>query len=144
LTTVEVAVRRFLASQPTVTALVGQRIYQLILPQNPTLPAIRLQVISEPPNYHLRGKVDATRTRIQVDAYGSTTLVAGSTTDPYTVVNNVADAVDDVLVGNSGFTIDTVKVTAAFRVTRRAFFEAEELRVIRVSQDFDVWFSTVG
>lgn len=143
MTSVEVAVRRFLASQPTVTNLVGQRIYQLILPQNPTLPAIRLQVISEPVIYHLRGAVNLMRTRVQIDAYGSTTLTAGSTTDPYAVVNNVADAVDAVLAGGR-FTIDTVKVTAAFRVTRRAFYEAEELRVIRVSQDFDVWSETVG
>jgi hypothetical protein len=43
---IEAALRAVLIAHPDVAALAGGRIYPLILPQNPTLPAIAYQRIS--------------------------------------------------------------------------------------------------
>lgn len=139
--TIEVAVRKYLASRTEVTSLVGQRIFQLILPQDVELPAVRIQTISEPQPYHLRGPADLKRTRIQIDCYGKTTGFKTGDLDPYTVVSNVAAAVNAVLSGVK-FKLQDVNVQGIFRVTRRALYEGEELRLVRVSQDFEVWAET--
>lgn len=52
---------------PAVTALVGQRVHNVALPQSPTLPAIRVQLIGDPEMSHLRGGVALFRSRVQVD-----------------------------------------------------------------------------
>lgn len=124
-----------IAADSGVQALVGTRVYQLKLPQRPTLPAIRVQLIDEPESYHLRGDVDLTRARVQVDAYVWEVGVTGY--DPYASVEAVADAARDALVGEP-FTSGG-RSGSAFRETRTVLYEGEELRLIRVTQDFTVW-----
>ena len=53
--TISDAVCHRLRDDAGVNAFVASRVYQLKLPQQPTLPAIRVQLISEPSVYHLRG-----------------------------------------------------------------------------------------
>lgn len=130
---VESAVVAKLKATSAVTALVSTRIYLLKLPQKPTLPAIRVQLISDPQNKHLRGPDGATRARIQVDAYAAETV-----TDPYGSVDNISEAVNDALV-YEGFTAASIKVQSAERVDRRAMREADELNLVRMLQDFQVW-----
>lgn len=115
----------------------GGRVYQLILPQKPTLPAVRVQLIDEPTDYHLRGDVDVTRARVQVDVYGAVVGVA----DPYDAVSDVAAAVNTALSGTV-FEIGG-RSAKSFRESRRVLYEGEELRLIRVSQDFTVHSKTV-
>lgn len=136
----EVAVARYLATVDGVTDLVGTRIWQLKLPQTPRLPALRVQLIDEPIDYHLRGPSGAERARVQVDAYGSE-----SGSDPYGSVVAVADAVDAALSGQV-FTLgspEEIRVTGVMRVSRQVLYESEELRVLRVMQDYIVWSEQV-
>lgn len=119
-------------------ALVGARVYQLNLPQTPVTPAVRVQLIDEVTSYHFRGEVDLTRSRVQVDCYAS----ERSPTDPYAAVMAVSAAVNAALSGDV-FTIGARKMVAIFREARRVLFEADELRLIRVTQDFLVISKTV-
>lgn len=136
--TVEQAVRERLLADAPLAALVGTRVYMLKLPQKPTLPAVRVQLVDEPKEYHLRGEDGATRARVQVDAYQYETA-----SDPYDSVSDVADAAHAALSGTT-FTDATspasVEVTGAFRQSRRVLYEADEFRLIRISQDFTVWW----
>lgn len=132
--TVEEAVRGYLAATAGVTTLVGQRVYQLRLPQNFTPPAVRIHLISEPKDYHLRGPNNTTRSRVQVDSID----VESSGTDPYADANAVATAVDDALSGVP-FTYSGFEVTGSFRINRMAMYESEELRLVRIIQDYYVW-----
>jgi hypothetical protein len=135
--TVEQVVRERLLADVTLAALVGTRVYMLKLPQKPTLPAVRVQLITEPRGYQLRGEDGAVRSRVQVDAYQYETA-----TDPYDSVSDVADAASTALSGHrftdAGSPV-SLEVTGAFRQSRRVLYEAEEFRLIRISQDFIVW-----
>lgn len=130
---VESAVVAKLKATSAVTALVSTRIYLLKLPQKPTLPAIRVQLIDDPQTKHLRGPNGMTAARVQVDAYQAETAV-----DPYGSVDSISEAVNDALV-YEGFTVAGIKVQSAERVDRRAMREADELNLVRMLQDFRVW-----
>lgn len=116
-----------------VTALVGQRVYGLNLPQKPTLPAVRVQLIDEPNEHHLRGRNDLTRARVQVDVY------VAEASGLY-LANTIADAVDDAIDAQI-FSMGSpaTSVTGCFRRMREVMFEANELRLIRIMQDYYVW-----
>jgi len=66
--TAELAIVNRLKADSGVAALVGSRVYQLILPQKPTLPCVRVQHISRIQDGHLRGGSETCWGRIQVDA----------------------------------------------------------------------------
>ena len=89
---VEVALRTLLVNDAALTALVGTRVYQLILPQNAALPAVRLQILDEPVRAHLRGIDTLREALVQVDAYGAEA-------QGYSAIAVVADAVARVLLG---------------------------------------------
>lgn len=131
--TVEIATRAHLLTVSAVSAIVATRIYQLVLPQKPTLPALRLQLIDQPIGYHQRGPDGATRSRLQIDAYGSAAVA-----DPYGAVLALADAVDDALSGQV-FESDGLQITGCRRSSRRVGYEAEEMRVVRCIQDYTIW-----
>lgn len=120
-------------------ALAGGRIYQLKLPQRPTLPAIRVQLIDDGTTTHLRGEDRAIRSRVQVDVY------VEDTGDAYDTAVALAQAVHERLVGapfvvsDGGSPADRGTVTGVFRVLRRPLYEAEELRLVRIQQDYIVW-----
>jgi hypothetical protein len=70
-------VRARLEALSSVTALVGTRIYETLLPQKPTTPTIRLTPIAGAPEpLHLRGRVGVKRERVQVDCYADSLLSA--------------------------------------------------------------------
>lgn len=133
--TVEDVVCERLASDTAVAALVGTRVYQLILPQKPTLPAVRVQLIDDPSLYHLRGSEDTARARVQVDAYADEMQSA----DPKATADAVAAAVHAALSGQRFMASGSpapLEVLGAFRDARRTLYEADELRLVRVSQDY--------
>jgi hypothetical protein len=136
--TVETAVRARLLAASGVTALVSTRITQLVLPQKPTLPAIRVQLIDQPPFYHLRGDVRLMRSLVQVDCFGAE--IVG-----YTAVEAIADAVDAALTGQP-FALGSpteIEITGVLRQSRRPMLEDGELRQVRIQQDFVVWSRAV-
>lgn len=128
---IESAVIARLKATAAVTALVSTRVWNLILPQKPTLPAIRVQIVTDPQIQHLRGSVDAAPARVQVDCYGAEA-------NGYAPVEAIADAVDTALTGEP-FTSGGRKILSVERVDRRAMFEAGELRLVRMLLDYRIW-----
>ena len=133
----EVAIRARLLATAGVTTIASTRIWQLKLPQSPVFPAVRLQLVSEPLGYHLRGPDGAIRARVQVDAV--TQEVSGGAT--YTQADSLADAIDAALSGQV-FTISGIRVTGCLRDNRRPLYNPQELREIAIAQDYIVWWKT--
>lgn len=133
-------VRARLLAQSGVTALVASRIYAQTLPQSPTLPAVRLQVISEDEALHLRGTNGLLRTRVQVDSIAEVTSGSDVRAD--------ATAVDAAVHGdgaNSGLCAYTgvsggIHIESVLPADRREGYDAEELRQYVVSRDYYVTF----
>jgi hypothetical protein len=135
--TVETAVRTRLAATGGVTTIVGQRIYQLVLPQKPTLPAVRVQLVDEPKTYHLRGGVELARALVQTDCFGAEA-------SGYAAVETLAAAVEAALTGAPFIVGAALEITGVQRVSRRSMLEAGELRQVRILQDFVVWSRAVN
>lgn len=119
----------------------GSRVYQLVLPESFTSPALRVQVIDDQATPHLRGGGSSLRrARIQVDAYAK----AGSGTDPYTEASDLGEEVigDDAGSGLSGFvgTVSGMEIQSVQFIDRQALYEADELRLVRNRMDFFVWY----
>lgn len=55
-----------------VAALVGTRVYPVIVPQNAQMPYVRYQTISDPRPEHLGGYDGARVTRVQADCFAQT------------------------------------------------------------------------
>lgn len=140
--TVEEAVRARLLTLATVTALVSTRIYMDKLPASPTYPCVRVTLVSEISDYHLRGESGARTGRVQVDAFARE--VSG--VDPYALAVAVAEAIHGDGSGSalSGFVgsigSPAFNINGMFRVDRRRQYDPEELRVLTMSQDYQVWF----
>lgn len=135
---VEVAIAEYLAAE---VASVAGRVYQLKLPQRGTLPAIRVQLITEGEGYHLRGGGKRRRARVQIDYYAA----EASGDDPYADVIAGGDEVHDALNG-APFTVGspvTMEVTGCFRITRTPMYEPGELRQVREMQEWIVWSKAV-
>lgn len=120
-----------------VTALTSTRIYQALLPQSPTLPALRLQRIGEIQPMHLRGGVALQRARVQIDAYGGGTDPIGQALTLDAAV--LGDASGSSFVGWQG-TAGGVQIVGVLPVDVRENFEGDELRMYRVSRDVFVWW----
>jgi hypothetical protein len=125
-----------------VTALVGDRIFMLVIRQGSILPAIRVQLIDDVLDYHLKGGTPVGPARVQVDCWA----VAASGTDPYADANSVAAAIhgDDAGSGLSGWSgslgSPPFDVRGIFRVDRAVSWESEERREVRVRQDYQIHF----
>lgn len=136
--TVEQAVRTKLLATSGVTTLVNQRVWMQTLPQQPTLPAVRLQLIDEVPEAHLRGVDDLMPARVQVDVF-----TGRNSSDPYGVANTVMDAVTAALTPEP-FAVSGRRIALALPQGRQPLFLAEEKQQIRMQQDFLVWSSPVN
>jgi hypothetical protein len=71
---------RLLAATP-LTALVAQRIYWVERPQSSALPAITLQVVSDPRPQHLKGFQPLRETRVQMDVWGTSSAQNSAITE---------------------------------------------------------------
>lgn len=140
--TVEDAVIARLLALSAVTALVSTRVYLEKLPQSPTYPCVRVTLVSDGTDYHLRGGTGVKRARVQVDAFAKE--VSG--VNPYALVETVADAVNGADDGTalSGWRgsigSPAFEVLACQQVERRTMYDPEELRVVTMSQDFMVTY----
>lgn len=129
-------VRARLLSISAVTALVGQRVRTLVLAQNETLPAIRVQRVSESEAMHLRGSVGLRVARVQVDSYASTFAAARS-------LDAAAhgDGAGSGLCGFSG-AVGSAWVRGIFPMAVQDMFEKDNGREFyRVTRDYEVQFS---
>lgn len=126
-----------------VTALVSTRVYIDKLPQQPTYPAVLVQLVHEPSDdaEHLRGGARR-KARVQVDAYEAETNGG----DAYTTVNTLADAIrgDDAGSGLSGWVgsigSPPFRVTAIRFIERVRAYEPAEFRLLRQRQDYWIHF----
>jgi hypothetical protein len=116
-----------------VSGFVAGRVYQLKLPQQPMLPAIRVQLIADPATYHFRGVTNCWQAVVQVDAFANEYDLLRP--DPYDTVQQVADAIDATLSG-AIFTIDPIRVAGTFRLSRAPLYEPDELRLARIMQEY--------
>lgn len=136
--TPEDAVIDRLLATGAVTALASTRIYALKLPQDPVTPAVRVQLIDEPTEYHLRGEDDLSRARVQTDCY----VKENAGGNPYLRAEALADAVHAALSGqtfrNAGSPVE-IEVSSCFRASRAVMYESEEFQFVRVMQDYIVW-----
>jgi hypothetical protein len=122
-----------------VTALVPTtRIVQGVLPQNPTLPAILVQEITEVRGQHLRGDAGIVRHRVQIDSYAS----GGNPVSDAKAIDAaiVGDASGTSLLGFKG-EVDGIMVHNVEPAGKREQYEGEELREYRVSRDVIVSWS---
>jgi len=129
-------VRTRLLAVPRVTAIVGSRIYTLMLPQNFTgTTAIRLQRISERDTIHLRGAGGQWVARVQVDALAPTVAEA------YALDTEAhGDGAGSALAGFLG-PVGTTYVQSILPDAAREVFEPNETQLIRVIRDYFVTFT---
>ena len=127
------AVKARLLDVTALTTLVVSRIYVDLLPQKPTLPAIRIQRITEVEDAHLRGAKAMRRARVQVDAIALSLETA-------TAVSDAAHG-DGAGSGLSGWQGDVngQLVMAVLPSDTRSDYTADEVRQWRVSRDYFVW-----
>lgn len=142
--TIEVAVRAYLAGLSAVVARASTRVYLDKIAQSTPYPCVRVQLISDPSEYHLRGVVGMSRARVQVDAYDQ----ESSGHDPYSGAMALADAIHGDSAGGSATGLSgyvgtmggspAIRVMGCFRIDRRRGYDPEELRVVYLSQDYMV------
>lgn len=130
--TPEGAVRAHLVATSAVTAIVSSRIYLDRAPQTPTSPYVLVRLVTDPGDYHLRGADRLTRARVQVEACAD----ESATTRP--TVDALVAAIDAALSGQA-FDVSERSVMVALRADRRALYEPDELRILRIIADFIVW-----
>lgn len=144
MTTPEDAVVARILALPAVTAIVGTRVWQLLLPQSATLPAVRVQRISGVEmGAHTRGARGVAWARIQIDAVAGVRDGANA----YTTASELAEAIagDGATTGVLGWkgSIGTPPLTiqGIFSLAEPvAEFEAEELQRVRIRRDVQVVF----
>jgi hypothetical protein len=135
---------RLLAMAP-LTSLVGQRVFELVLPQNEKRTAVRFFVMGAPRPTHRRGPVNHFSQRVQVDSY-----VPIGGIDPLGEVKAIADAVmgdglgDDAtgLSGWRGSLVGSPDTLHVFDVEvtddGQGMVEMDEIRRVRIRQEYRV------
>jgi len=127
------AIRTLLVDDAEVAEIVAARVYPLVLPQSPTLPAITLQRVSNQTVISQDGP-GMERPRIQVDCWASTYLAA----------RELAAAVKACLcpsrheTPNYVRTVDDVRIEAVMPESDRDLYE-DDTQIYRVSMDFFVF-----
>ena len=118
------AVREVLEADTAVFALVGKRFFPEVLPQNVTLPAAVLTLVSDVGQDAFRTNAASVlrNARVQVDLYAR----------DFDECEAAADAVDDAMQANHGPSF------SARQSNRQHFFE-KQTNLYRVSLDFSVW-----
>lgn len=137
--TVDTAIRARLLSLATVTALVNQRVFTVILPQGVTLPAIRVSRIGQDEPMHFRGPINMFRARVQVDSVGLTKAQVDAVDAAVQ-----GDGLGSNATGLKGFKGEIgsppMTIHAIIPADVRDLYDPEELRQYRVSREFFVTF----
>lgn len=138
MTGTDIVVARLLAVS-AVTTLVGSRVRALMLAQGDTLPAIRVSLVVDLHDLHLRGGAGVHRERVQVDAYATTLAAARAVADA--ALGAFAAGVATGLHGWSGSIGSPATVVDRIEaLTRVEAFDADERQQCIVTQDFEVQY----
>lgn len=103
-----------------VSAIVGSRVYPLVIPQGAALPAVTYTRISGPLEMSLSGGAGLESVRVQIDAWATS----------YAAVKDLAAELRSAMLSATAFQVASV--------SDRDLFE-DETSVFRVSTDFTVW-----
>lgn len=141
----EEAVVARLLTVPAVTAIVGTRIWLVLIPQSPVMPCVRVQQISQiDEGLHDRGAGGVGWARVQVDAIANLTTGGNG----YATVRELTDAIhgdgrgDDAtgLLGWKG-AIAPLEILGIFSILDGvAEITPDALQQIRIRRDYQVWF----
>ncbi|HSH40542.1 MAG TPA: DUF3168 domain-containing protein [Arenicellales bacterium] len=132
---IEVAIRAALLAAPSVSALVGPRVWPIVLPDAPEYPAITYQIVTGGSEYSMQGTSRLANPRVQVDLYAETHMD----------LLQLKGAVMATLSGLRGIVgSPPVRIHGVFREMEQDFYEQQLERsgptVWRKSLDFTVWF----
>lgn len=83
-TDIAVVTRSYMLTKTAITDLVGQRIYTDVLPQGATMPAVALFIDSEDYEHALDGLTGLVASRLRVECYAATRLVANAIAEAIT------------------------------------------------------------
>jgi len=124
---IEAGLHGFLTDDTDIAAIVATRVYPIILPQNPTMPAITYQRISTPRVSSTTGPSGLASPRIQVDCWAET----------YAAVKALSDTVRTAVDGYSG-TMDTFTVYGVIVESEQDLYEPDAV-YYRTSLDLIIW-----
>lgn len=121
--------RTYLLADGAISSAVGgERVYSLVLPQGQKLPSIVYSKISNIGDHHMQGPSGLARPRMQIDCYALTQDAAVE----------LAQMVKERMDGFQG-DMDTVNVLGVFFDLDRDLYD-DPSGLFRVSQDYLVWF----
>ena len=130
-------IRQIILSNPAAFALVGSRVYPVLIPKSATLPAVSLQVVSNLPSDTKSGVSTVDLIRLQVDSYGTTYATAAAVDeavrgaiDKYAGTVNVTGV--NLAASGVNYTIGGVR----YETTQDIFEDQSE--VFRLSSDYIV------
>ena len=121
------AIRLALLTETDVTDLVGSRVYFQRLPQEPTLPALVIELISGDPNNAVNSVPSLVWSRIRIISWGAT----------YRAANELSQAVENALNARQ-FSADGTEIRSIVADTLRDFYEPA-VEAYHSSQDFKIW-----
>ncbi len=122
-------VRDYMLTQGAITAIVVDRIFINIIPQDTPMPAIALTMVDDIPINSLCGYSDLRHARVQVDCFAVDTASAGG----YENANTLAEAVESAMRDK--------QVLNSISVARRDFYDVDT-KEHRCSLDFSTWRQT--
>ena len=132
--TIEQVFRSFVLEDAGLSALIGDRFYPNVVPQNPTTPYGRFKRVSSPRASSHSGPSGLAHPRFQVDWVGGAEK-QGLT--GYGAAAEVARAARLALQDFRGLMV-TIRVGRVEIVDERDFFD-EQLKLVGRSQDFIIW-----
>lgn len=127
MTTIAEGLRTLVLADATVAGLIGTRMFPVILPQNPTLPAITYQYLSGRSVVSNDGASGLAESTFQIDCWGAT----------YASTDELYEAVRDRLIAYKG-DAGGVDVQGIFLVRKRDLYDYDA-RVYRRTADWSVW-----
>lgn len=130
----EVALRARLLAVAGVSALVGTRVYPVILPQNPTFPAITYQRIGGRRESSFAGPIGLAGPLYRLDCWG------GAAGTGYAAAKGLANAVRLALDGWKGV-VSGITVQACFLDGEPEDIFEDEVGVHRVAMEVRMWWN---
>jgi len=132
--TIETAFYSYASTKPSITALVGTRIYASAPPSDVVYPYVTFQVISNNPEHYMQGASGITRVNLQVDAWAR--LVQEQ--------QDISEAFRNALDGFKALMgTELLDIRNCFLDNRNTFEELDKLGknlpVHRASLDFLIW-----
>jgi hypothetical protein len=124
----------YIKADSETAALIGTRIFPLILPQSVTYPACVYTVISETHNNHLSGNIGGglTNSLYQIDCYST---IYSETRSVKEALRNLLDGINHVVMGSTFVEAILLETTPADMVEAK---DASQVDLYRVMMTFKV------